>query len=143
MLLLGIWHNNYNLRYVSTTHVQFTFSAGTVFVLDALQATAGPRLATQRLKDAMEKTKKAIGYMAEVGETFASAAGMAQILRGLLDHQVQARLMRRGTETARLTTNGEGQASAASTTPEANGASSYPQPMQTNGAMKLSEERSL
>ena len=37
MLLLGIWHNNYNLRYVSTTHVQFTFSAGTVFVLSAIQ----------------------------------------------------------------------------------------------------------
>lgn len=131
------WRARFSVRYVPITFIQVVSAAGTVFVLDALQATSGPRLATQRLKDAMDKTKKAIGYMAEVGETFASAAGMAQILRGLLDHQVQGRLVRRGAaETARLTANGDGHAaSASSTTPEANGPSMYQQPAQnTNGA---------
>ena len=69
MLLLGIWHNNYNLRYVSTTHVQFTFSAGTVFVLSAIQAISGPRLGRVTLASSLSQVETCLEYLAIIGQS--------------------------------------------------------------------------
>jgi hypothetical protein len=98
MDLATAWRNTHSLSFVPITFTQVVSAAGTVFVLAALQATAGPRLAARRLEEARAMTETAIRFLREVGNTFASAAGIAQILRGLLDHQVQDRLNRRGGE---------------------------------------------
>jgi hypothetical protein len=95
MELATTWRSSYSLRCVPITFIQVVSAAGTVFVLSALQAASGPRLAHGRLDHARQMTEQAIKYLQEVGDTFASASGIAQILRNLLDHQVQGRLSRR------------------------------------------------
>ena len=53
MLLLGIWHEKYSLRYMPITLMQVIYCAGTSFILSAVQATSGPRLGRVALTTAL------------------------------------------------------------------------------------------
>lgn len=96
MLLLGIWHNNYNLRYVSTTHVQFTFSAGTVFVLSAIQAISGPRLGRVTLASSLSQVETCLEYLAIIGRSWETAECAREILLNFFDETLKPRLLLRG-----------------------------------------------
>lgn len=98
MLLLGIWHNNYNLRYVSTTHVQFTFSAGTVFVLSAIQAISGPRLGRVTLASSLSQIETCLEYLTIIGRSWETAECAKEILLNFFDETLKPRLLLRGGE---------------------------------------------
>ncbi|KAI0056567.1 hypothetical protein BV25DRAFT_1920908 [Artomyces pyxidatus] len=95
MDLADSWRKQFTLRYVPITFIQVVSAAGTIFILSAVQATAGPRIAHHRLAAAQHNAKMAIQYLLEVGASFASARGIADILNNLLEEQVNARLARR------------------------------------------------
>ena len=96
MLLLGIWHTNYNLRYVSTTHVQFVFSAGTVFVLSAIQAISGPRLGRVTLASSLSQVETCVAYLSIIGDSWESATCAKEILLNFFDETLKPRLLLRG-----------------------------------------------
>ncbi|KAI0337043.1 hypothetical protein BDW22DRAFT_1433627 [Trametopsis cervina] len=96
MILLGIWHTNYNLRYVSTTHVQFTFSAGTVFVLSAIQAISGPRLGRVTLASSLSQIEICLEYLSIIGRSWETAECAKEILLNFFDETLKPRLLLRG-----------------------------------------------
>ncbi|KAI0051397.1 hypothetical protein FA95DRAFT_1554474 [Auriscalpium vulgare] len=100
MELAETWRKQYTLRYVPITFIQVVSAAGTIFILSAVQATTGPRLAAAALSAAQAKAEQAIQYLEEIGESFASARGIADILRNLLHEQVATRLARRSPRSA-------------------------------------------
>ncbi|KAH9969716.1 hypothetical protein BC827DRAFT_1262920 [Russula dissimulans] len=95
MELAGIWRNHFSLRYVPITMIQVVSAAATIFVVAAVQAVSGPRIAHGALKSAEEDAGRAIQYLREVGESFASATNVADILQNLMHEQVLTRKARR------------------------------------------------
>lgn len=95
MELAGIWRKNFLLRYVPITMIQVVSAAATIFVVAAVQAVSGPRIAHGALESAEKSAGTAIQYLREVGESFASATNVANILQNLIQQQVQARKARR------------------------------------------------
>jgi hypothetical protein len=95
MELAQIWRGHYKLRYVPITMIQVISAAATIFVVAAVQAVSGPRVAHGALESAEKSAETAIQYLREVGESFASAANIADILQHLLQQQVETRKTRR------------------------------------------------
>lgn len=95
MELAGIWRKHFLLRYVPITMIQVVSAAATIFVVAAVQAVSGPRIAHGALESAEKSAGIAIQYLREVGESFASAANVANILQNLIQEQVQTRKARR------------------------------------------------
>lgn len=95
MELAGIWRKHFLLRYVPITMIQVVSAAATIFVVAAVQAVSGPRIAHGALNSAEKWAGTAIQYLREVGESFASATSVANILANLLQAQVQTRKARR------------------------------------------------
>lgn len=95
MELAGIWRRHFTLRYVPITMIQVISAAATIFVVAAVQAVSGPRIAHGALETAEKSAGFAIQYLREVGESFASATNVADILQNLIHQQVQTRKARR------------------------------------------------
>jgi hypothetical protein len=95
MELAQIWRGHFKLRYVPITMIQVISAAATIFVVAAVQAVSGPRIAHGALESAEKNAETAIQYLREVGESFASATSVADILQHLLQQQVQTRKTRR------------------------------------------------
>jgi hypothetical protein len=95
MELAGIWRKHFCLRYVPITMIQVISAAATIFVVAAVQAVSGPRIARNGLDSAEKSAGVAIQYLREVGESFASATNVANILQNLIQVQVQTRKARR------------------------------------------------
>jgi hypothetical protein len=95
MELAGIWRGQFSLRYVPITMIQVVSAAATIFVVAAVQAVSGPRVAHTALEVAEKNAGVAIEYLREVGESFAGATSVADILQNLLLEQVQSRKARR------------------------------------------------
>ncbi|KAM5530856.1 hypothetical protein V8D89_015474 [Ganoderma adspersum] len=98
MLLLGIWHEKYTLRYIPITLMQVTYCAGTSFVLSAVQATSGPRLGRVALSSALSQAEQCIRYLLMAGQSFECANHVASILSNLLHDQLRPRLLMRTLE---------------------------------------------
>ncbi|KAJ7507160.1 fungal-specific transcription factor domain-containing protein [Mycena galericulata] len=95
MELVETWSSLYTLRYVPVTMLQVVFSAGTVFLLLALQATASPRIAHTSLKTALAQVELCVRYLQQVGETWAASARTADILRAVMDEKLRPIIERR------------------------------------------------
>jgi hypothetical protein len=95
MELAGTWRRNFSLRYVPITMIQVLSAAATIFVVAAVQAVSGPRIAHNALDSAEKSAANVVQYLREVGESFASATTVADILQNLIQEQVQARKARR------------------------------------------------
>ncbi|KAH9989703.1 hypothetical protein BJV74DRAFT_837982 [Russula compacta] len=95
MELAGIWSKYFSLRYVPITMIQVLSAAATIFVVAAVQAVSGPRIAINALELAEKNAENAIQYLRKVGESFASALNVADILQHLLQGQVHTRKARR------------------------------------------------
>lgn len=91
MELLTTWRTSFTLRLVPVTFVQVLFSAGTVFLLSAVQASAGLRLATQALNHSRSQAELCIKYLSEIGQSWNCAINIGSILGNLL--QVVERLV--------------------------------------------------
>jgi hypothetical protein len=91
MDLAGIWRKHFLLRYAPITMIQVVSAAATIFVVAAVQAVSGPRIAHGRLESAEKSAGIAIQYLREVGESFASATNVANILQNLIQAQVHTR----------------------------------------------------
>ncbi|KAH9065320.1 hypothetical protein EDB87DRAFT_1595180 [Lactarius vividus] len=95
MELAQIWRAHFKLRCVPITMIQVISAAATIFVVAAVQAVSGPRVAHGALESAEKNAETAIQYLREIGESFASATSIADILQHLLQQQVQTRKTRR------------------------------------------------
>lgn len=95
MDLAGTWRRNFSLRYVPITMIQVLSAAATIFVVAAVQAVSGPRIAHGALDSAEKSAANVVQYLREVGESFASATTVADILQNLIQEQVQTRKARR------------------------------------------------
>ncbi|KAJ4001976.1 hypothetical protein F5050DRAFT_1559716, partial [Lentinula boryana] len=95
MDLLGIYRALYTLRYVPVTPVQIVFAAGTIYVLLAVQATTGLRVAKKELKTYIDRAELCIQYLLEIGRSFKCASDIAEILKGLIVTQLRPVLERK------------------------------------------------
>ncbi|KAF4608134.1 hypothetical protein EYR40_000478 [Pleurotus pulmonarius] len=95
MELLSTWRSLYGLRYAPITLVQVIFSAGTVYLLSAVQATSGVRVAPVSLKHSLDHAELCMQYLSECGRSWECANKIGEILRSLLMKQLEPRLQRR------------------------------------------------
>ncbi|KAJ3790104.1 fungal-specific transcription factor domain-containing protein [Lentinula aff. detonsa] len=95
MDLLGIYRALYTLRYIPVTPVQIVFAAGTIYVLLAVQATTGLRVAKKELKTYIGRAELCIQYLMEIGRSFKCASDIAEILKGLIVTQLRPVLERK------------------------------------------------
>src|ERR1700712_1802444 len=84
------------------------FSAGTVFLLCALQATAGPRIERGKLQAMLAQVQTCIRYLHEMGGTWASAMRTGNMLQAILNDRlrpvIERRLAHRGVQIFAATT---------------------------------------
>lgn len=92
------WNNNFSIRYCPITIVQIIFSAGTVYVLSAIQAISGPRLGRVALSTSLDQIQQCIKYMDIIGESWDCANRVRDILLNILDQQLKPRLLMRNGE---------------------------------------------
>ncbi|KAJ7704480.1 hypothetical protein B0H17DRAFT_1039775 [Mycena rosella] len=95
MELLETWSSLYTLRYTPPTMLQVVFSAGTVFLLLAIHANSGHRIAHGSLKTSLAQAELCIQYLSEIGRTWGAAARTGDILRSLLEDRLKPILARR------------------------------------------------
>ncbi|EPQ54782.1 hypothetical protein GLOTRDRAFT_77517, partial [Gloeophyllum trabeum ATCC 11539] len=102
MKILETWSTLYSLRYAPITVIQVAYSAGTVYTLSSVQAMARPRLAEVALATAVGKAELCISYLRETGRSWECGNQVADILQGLLQKQLRARLEMRAVDRPRL-----------------------------------------
>ncbi|PPQ63888.1 hypothetical protein CVT24_010355 [Panaeolus cyanescens] len=88
MELLSTWRSLYSLRYCPITLIQTVFSAGTVYVLSAMQASSGVRIAKKELHQALQQQKLVEQYLFEIGKSWQCATNIAGIFQNLLKEQM-------------------------------------------------------
>ncbi|KNZ79271.1 Nitrogen assimilation transcription factor nit-4 [Termitomyces sp. J132] len=93
--LLGTWRSLYTLRYAPITLVQTAFSAGTIYLLGAVQASTGLRVAQESLKHALAQAQLCVDYLFEIGKSWQCAMNIGEILRRLLQEQLKPLLDKR------------------------------------------------
>jgi hypothetical protein len=92
MELSSVWRSSYTLRFTPITLVQVLFSAGTVFLLSAVQATSGVRFARQSLSHSLMQAELCIQYLSEIGQSWNCANHICGILGNLLQEQLKPRI---------------------------------------------------
>jgi hypothetical protein len=95
MELLGVWRSLYTLRYVPVSLVQVVFSAGTIFLLSAIQATSGARFSKVTLHHALSQAELCMQYLHEIGRSYQCAKNVAAILANLIQQQLKPKLAMR------------------------------------------------
>ncbi|KAJ7028673.1 hypothetical protein C8F04DRAFT_50712 [Mycena alexandri] len=68
--LVETWSSLYSLRFSPITMLQIIFSAGTVFLLRALDATRNQRIAHASLKTALAQVEQCVRYLHEMGRAW-------------------------------------------------------------------------
>jgi len=84
MELVGTWSSLYPLRYAPMIFVQIVFSAGTIFVHSAVQATS-------TASHSISQVNLCIGYLRETGKSLPSANNIADILESFLNERLKPR----------------------------------------------------
>jgi len=92
MELLYTWRTLYTLRYCPVTLVQTAFSAGTVYLLIAMQASSGARTADKELRHSLGQELLLQQYLQEVGLSWNCATNVSQSLRDLRKEHVRPHL---------------------------------------------------
>ncbi|KAF8624671.1 hypothetical protein AX17_007002 [Amanita inopinata Kibby_2008] len=97
MQLCETWRKLYTLRYCPITLVQILFSAGTVFLLKAVQAvSAGTRVAVDQLQRAYAEARTCVQYLYEIGVSWGCASKIGGILKDLVDLRLVPMVEKRG-----------------------------------------------
>ncbi|KAJ7151398.1 hypothetical protein C8R43DRAFT_886920 [Mycena crocata] len=89
------WSSLYSLRLAPVTMLQTIFSAGTVFLLLALRATASERIAHGSLNTALAQVEECIRYLRELGQAWTCAMRTADILHSVFQDRLQPVIARR------------------------------------------------
>ena len=92
MELLSTWRTLYKLRYCPVTLIQTAFSAGTVYLLIAMQASSGTRVARKELRHSLDQETLVQQYLQEIGASWHCATHISVTLRRLMDEQVRPHL---------------------------------------------------
>jgi hypothetical protein len=90
MELISTWKCLYTLRYVPITFIQVVSSAGTIFVLSAVQATSQ----SQSIEDQLSQAEQCSVYLHEIGRSWQCANRAATILRNVLQEHLKPKLLR-------------------------------------------------
>ncbi|KAJ6463952.1 hypothetical protein C8R45DRAFT_504466 [Mycena sanguinolenta] len=93
--LLETWKSLYTLRLVPLTVPQVVFSAGTIFMLRALQATASPRIAHTALNQALAQVETCVKHLNAVAETWISGGRTRDALQAILNDKLRPVIARR------------------------------------------------
>lgn len=75
--------------------MQAAFSAGTIYLLGAVQAATGLRVAQESLKHSLSQAQLCVQYLLHIGTSWHCANSIAEILRNLLQQQLKPLLDRR------------------------------------------------
>ena len=89
MELLATWRTLYTLRYCPVTLVQTAFSAGTVYLLIAMQASSGTRIARKELRHSLDQETLVQQYLQDIGLSWNCATSISVTLRSLMNEQVR------------------------------------------------------
>ena len=89
MELLSTWRTLYKLRYCPVTLIQTAFSAGTVYLLIAMQASSGTRVARKELRNSLGQETLVQQYLQEIGLSWNCATHISVTLRNLMNEQVR------------------------------------------------------
>jgi len=89
MDLTNTWRSLYTLRYIPITIIQVVFAAGTIFILLAIQATSGLRVAKESLRHYLSQAELCVQYLNEMGQSWKCASDIADILKKLLQQQLK------------------------------------------------------
>ncbi|KAJ7594961.1 hypothetical protein C8J56DRAFT_453389 [Mycena floridula] len=89
MDLLAIYQRRYGLRYVNVTLFQSVFSAGVIFLMLAVQAANGTRVAKTSLMTSLSQVELCIRYLREIGRSWQCATNISEILSKLLEEQLR------------------------------------------------------
>ena len=92
MDLLSTWRTQYKLRYCPVTLIQTAFSAGTVYLLIAMQAVSGTRIARKELRHSLDQETLVQQYLQEIGSSWNCATIISVNLRNLMNEQVRPHL---------------------------------------------------
>ncbi|KIM40989.1 hypothetical protein M413DRAFT_157684 [Hebeloma cylindrosporum] len=92
---LATWRQLYTLRYCPITLIQTIFSAGTVFLLTAINAASGVRIAQMELRHSVDQQALVMQYLQEIGNSWKCATNIAGILKNLMQEQLRPLLERR------------------------------------------------
>lgn len=84
---LATWRSLYSLRYCPVTLVQTVFSAGTVYLLTAMQATSGIRIAWKEMNHAKTQLDRIMDYLQDIGASWQCSTNIAGILKDLIQDQ--------------------------------------------------------
>ncbi|PPQ92012.1 hypothetical protein CVT25_004869 [Psilocybe cyanescens] len=95
MELLATWRSLYSLRYCPITLIQTVFSAGTIYLLTAMQAGSGVRIAQKELRHSLDQQKLVMQYLHEIGRSWQCATNIAGILKALMHDQLKPLLERK------------------------------------------------
>ncbi|KAL5498884.1 hypothetical protein ACEPAH_1402 [Sanghuangporus vaninii] len=86
--ILRLWSKIYGtVRYCPITLIQTIFAAGTIYILQAMQAASGRRPAIQSQASALDNLEELVGYLREVSESWEAATRIADIFEKLLKEQ--------------------------------------------------------
>ncbi|KAF8961449.1 hypothetical protein BDZ97DRAFT_1829377, partial [Flammula alnicola] len=95
MELLSTYRSLYSLRYCPITLIQAVFSAGTVYLLTAMQASSGIRIAQKELRHSLDQQKLVLQYLHEIGRSWQCATNIAGIMKNLMHEQLKPVLERK------------------------------------------------
>lgn len=95
MELLSTWRSLYTLRYCPITLIQTVFSAGTVYLLTAVQASSGTRIAQKELRHSIDQQELVLQYLEEIGRSWQCATNIARIMKNLVEEQLKPLLERK------------------------------------------------
>ncbi|KAF7360479.1 Zn(2)-C6 fungal-type domain-containing protein [Mycena venus] len=93
--LVETWSSVYTLRLTPVTMQAAIFSAGTVFLLCALQATASPRIERSKLQAMLTQVQTCIRYLQKMGSTWPSAMRTGNMLQAILNERLRPVIIRR------------------------------------------------
>jgi len=85
----------YSLCFSPITVIQIPFSASTVFVLSAIQACSGVRIAQKELRSSLNQQATVLNYLQIIGRSWPGAVKIATILKDLIHDRLKPLLARR------------------------------------------------
>ena len=88
MEILKTWHDLFGLRFCPITLIQIAFSAGSVYLLIAVQACSAVPVAKKEVDHAIAQQKLVVEYLHEIGRSWPGANKIVEILRDLVQKKL-------------------------------------------------------
>jgi len=88
MDILKTWQELFGLRFCPITLIQIAFSAGTIYLLLAVQACSGEHVVKEELDHAIAQQKLVADYLHEIGKSWPGANKITEILKDLVEKKL-------------------------------------------------------